>query len=71
MISRFLTSELITKTNDNILKAEMSHLANSYHSSYKPTPGTIKKHNILKNLKNKNDLIIVRPDNGEWGSSSR
>lgn len=64
MISKFLCSELINKNNDNLIKTELSHLANIYHSKYKPNYSTIKKYRIIKKLRNNNDIIIVRPDKG-------
>ena len=42
----------------------MSHLANSYYSNYKPTRAALKKHGILKKLRNNNDIAILRPDKG-------
>ena len=63
-INKFLRSELKDKNQDNILKTELSHLANSYHTNYKVSLSALKKHKVLKNLKNKHNLIIVRPDKG-------
>ena len=64
MINRFATSEL---KNDDLkadLKTEISYLAHQYHSSYKPTSSSLKKHRILKKLRNNKNIIITRPDKG-------
>jgi len=54
-MNRFATSEL---KNDDLkadLKTEISYLAHQYHSSYKPTSGSLKKHRFLKKLRNNKD----------------
>ena len=38
--------------------------ANSYYSNYKPTRAALKKHGILKKLRNNKDIVILRPDKG-------
>ena len=63
-IYKCLSTELIDKGNEDILKTELSHLANNYHTKYKPSLATIRKHKIIKRLRDKNDLIFVRPDKG-------
>ena len=64
MISKFVTTKL--KRNDlaGEVKAELSHLANSYCTEYKPTKITLKKHGILKKLRNNKNIIICKPDKG-------
>ena len=64
MINRFLRDELVENGNVNAMKADLSHLANSYYSSYKPTKNTLKKHGILKRLKNNRNIVIMTPDKG-------
>ena len=36
----------------------MSHLANSYVNAYKPTKNYLKKHKILKRLRESKDIVI-------------
>ena len=62
MINRFLTSELVDKDNANVLKSNISQLANSYYSNFKPSLSSPKKHGILKKLKMNNDIVIIKPD---------
>ena len=64
MIHRFLSGELYDNGNKNALTADLSQLANSYYSNYKPTKNTLKKHGILKKLKNNKNIIITSPDKG-------
>ena len=47
------------------LKAQLSFLANSYHSSYKPTKATLKKHGVIKKLRRNKNIVITHPDKGE------
>ena len=42
----------------------MSHLANSYVNAYKPTKNYLKKHKILKRLRESKDIVILRSDKG-------
>ena len=46
------------------MRSNLSHLANSYYSNYKPTRAALKKHGILKKLRNNKDIVILRPDKG-------
>ena len=64
MISRFMCNEL---TDDKLaprLKSELSHLANCYVYKYTPSKSILKKHGILKKLRNNKDIVIMRPDKG-------
>ena len=60
-----MKSNLKQEADAGRLKAEMSVLANEYTNYYKPTKKTLKKHNILKKLRNNKDIVITRPDKGE------
>ena len=51
MINCFATTELKSDEYTGQLKAEISHLANSYYSSYKPTKDVLRKHGILRRLR--------------------
>ena len=42
----------------------MSQLGNSYYSKYKPFTQTLKKHGILKKLRENKDIVITHPDKG-------
>ena len=42
----------------------MSHLANSYVNAYRPTKNYLKKHKILKRLRESKDIVILRSDKG-------
>ena len=46
------------------LRSNLSHLANSYYSNYKPTRAALKKHGILKKMRNNKDIVILRPEKG-------
>ena len=64
MINRFLQSEVKSEERKAPLKGELAHLAHTYYSRYHPSETTIRKHNILKKLKQNTDIIICRPDKG-------
>ncbi len=64
MISKFATTNLKKEEFAGELKAELSYLANSYHSNYRPSKETLKKHGILKKLRNNENIIICKPDKG-------
>ena len=63
-IHRSLSRDLKDETKSGELKATISNLGNVYWSSYKPTQNTLRKHKILKKLRTRQDIVIVRPDNG-------
>ena len=44
------------------LKAQLSHLANSYVYNYQPSRSTLTKHCILKKLRNDKEIVILRLD---------
>ena len=45
------------------LKAKMSYLANKYVNTYKPSKNTLRKHKMIKSLRNNKDILIQR----QWG----
>ena len=59
----FLLKNLKNKIDKPALKSELLHLANSYVHNYKPSRSTLRKHEILKKLKN-DSIVILRPDKG-------
>ena len=52
VIHIYIYTNLNDKKNNAVLRAELSHIANVFYSSYKPTKSALKKHGILKKLKN-------------------
>ena len=48
----------------NQLKAELSHLANSYVYNYQPSRRVLRQHSVLKKLQNNKDIVICKPDKG-------
>ena len=64
MMHRFLLENLINEKDKPPLQPELSHLANSYFHNYKPSRSTLRKHEILKKLKNDKSIVILRPDKG-------
>ena len=60
----FLTSNLKDKEKTGKTVSQLSHLENSYYSYYKPSVSTLKKHGILKRLRNNREIVILRPDKG-------
>ena len=63
-INLCLQHEIKPDESSNALKASLSELANNYYSRYKPTHSTIKKHGILKKLKENENIAILKPDKG-------
>ena len=43
----------------------MPQLANSYYSKYKPFTQTLKKHGILKKVRENKDIVITYPGKGK------
>ena len=63
-ISLFLSSNLKIGVSENQMKAELSALAHDYVSSYQPSQQTLRKHGILKRLRQNKDIVICKPDKG-------
>lgn len=61
-IHRFMVNEIKDKNNKGELKAQLSHLACSYYSSFQPNKSSLKKHGILKKLRSRKDIVILKPD---------
>ena len=64
MMHRFLLENLKIEINKPSLQSELSHLANSYVRNYRPSRSTLRKHGILKKLKNDKNIVILWPENG-------
>ena len=61
LILHYLTEELKSRDDESSLRSNLSHLANSYYSKYKPTRAALKKHGILKKLRNNKDIVMLCP----------
>ena len=46
------------------VRGELSHLAYSYYSKYKPNKNSLKKHKVLEKLKSNENIVIIKPDKG-------
>lgn len=64
MISKFATTKLKKEELAGELKSELSYLANNYHSNYRPSKETLRKHGILKKLRKNENIVICKPDKG-------
>ena len=60
-----MKNKLIDKNSAMHLKTEIAHLAQNYISSYRPSSTDLKKHRILRTLKNNHNIIILKPDKGD------
>ena len=56
MIHRVLREELKNDVDKTTLKAQLSHLVNSYVHNYQPTRSSLIKHRILKKIRD--DVIL-------------
>ena len=63
-VNGFLTANKKDGVDVNEISAELSSLAQNYCSSYKPTRQTLKKHGILKKLRQNKNIVICKPDKG-------
>ena len=63
-LNGFLTANRKDGVDINEISAELSSLAQNYCSSYKPTRQTLKKHGILKKLRQNKNIVICKPDKG-------
>ena len=64
MIDHFLCEDLKNDADKLTLKAQLSHLANSYVDNYQLSRSTLVKHRILKTLRNDKEIVILRPEKG-------
>ena len=58
MMHRFLLENLKSEIDKPALKLELLHIANLYVHNYKPPRLTLRKHGILKKLKNNKSIVI-------------
>ena len=64
LILRFFTSDLKKSDLEGEMKSQLSHMANTYYHSYKPSKAHLKKHRLLQNLKRNKSIVILKPDKG-------
>ena len=63
-IYQSMKSRLFDKSNDNKLKSDLSHIAQIYVNSFRPSNKDIKTHKVLKNLHKNKNIVILKPDKG-------
>ena len=59
-----MTKDLRNEKQSGGVKTKISNMALSYANSYKTTLHALKKHQILKRLANKKDIVILCPSKG-------
>ena len=62
-IYQSMKSRLLDKSNDK-LKSDLSHIAQLYVNSFRPSHKDIKTHKVLKNPHTNKDIVILKPDKG-------
>ena len=60
-----MSKDLKDQKDTGEVKAKISYLVNTYVNSYKPTKNALRKHKILKKLRNNNNILITKPDKGD------
>ena len=63
-IYQSMNSRLLDRKNEGKLKADLSHLAQSYANSFRPSLKDIKTQKILNQLRKNKDIVILKPDKG-------
>ena len=64
-IHQTVSKDLKDQKDTAEVKAKISYLANTYVNSYKPTKNALQKHEILKKLRNDNNILITKTDKGD------
>ena len=64
LIYVFMTKNLKEKKNEPRIRIELSHLANTFYSDYKPSSNILRKHKILDRLRADKSIVILKPDKG-------
>ena len=57
-------NNLMDKRAEGKLKSDLSHLAQSYINSFRPSQKDIKTHKILNQLRRNKDIVFLKPDKG-------
>ena len=63
-IYQSMNSRLMDKNNVGKLKADLSHLAQTYVSSFRPSQKDIKTHKTLDQLRRNKEFVLLKPDKG-------
>ena len=63
LLCKFMCSNLKNSKDSEIVRSELTHFANVY-LDYKPSKSSLRKHNVLKRLKQNDTIVITRPDKG-------
>ena len=61
-IYQSMSSRLMDKNNVGKLKADLSHLAQTYVSSFRPSQKDIKTHKTLNQLRRNKEIVLLKPD---------
>ena len=61
-IHRTMSKDSKDQKDTEEVKAKISYFANTYINSSKPTKKTLRKHKILRKLRNNNNILITKPD---------
>ena len=59
-----MNSRLMDNNNVGKLKADLSHLAQTYVSSLRPSQKDIKTHKTLDQLHRNKEIVLLKPDKG-------
>ena len=63
-IHRSMSKDLKHEKDAGKVKAKISYLTNKYVNTYKSSKNTLRKHKIIKILRNNKDILIMKPDKG-------
>ena len=63
-IHRSMSKDLKHEKDAGEVKAKMSYLANNYINTYDPSKNTLRKHKMLKKVRNNKDILITKTDKG-------
>ena len=63
-IHRSFLNNLKSEETKSQIKAHLSYLANSYFYNYKISPGILRQHRVLRNLRKNKDIVVTKPDKG-------
>ena len=66
LIHRFMKENICCENEPHAaeLRSKLSHLANSYITTYKPRAAALKTHRVLTRLKRNKNIVILKPDKG-------
>ena len=59
-----MKSRLINKSNDSKVKSDLSHIAQLYVNSFKPSNRDVQNHKMLKSFHKNKDIVILKQDKG-------